>query len=54
MGGPEVTVEPSACAHCGVPKREHFRRWNAGVSWHKHVAPSQEQIKARMLARRSR
>jgi hypothetical protein len=45
--------EPSACRHCGVSRREHFRRWTAEASWHKWVQPTQEQIKARMQARRA-
>jgi hypothetical protein len=47
------TPEPSACRHCGVPKREHFRRWSAEAKWHPHAEPTQEQIKERMLARRA-
>jgi hypothetical protein len=46
-------VEPSACRHCGVPKREHFSRWMPEPGWHAHVAPTQEQIKERMLTRRT-
>lgn len=53
MGDAEVTVEPSACTHCGVPRHDHFQRWSREVGWHKWTAPSQEQIKARMLARRA-
>ena len=48
-----TAVEPSACRHCGVPKREHFRRWTAEAKWHAHIEPTQEQIKERMLARRT-
>lgn len=43
---------PSGCRHCGVERRAHFRRWSAGAGWHGWTAPTQEQIKARMLARR--
>lgn len=50
---PVPIVEPSACGHCGVPKREHFRRWTAEAKWHPHVEPTQQQIKERMQARRT-
>lgn len=48
-----TAVEPSACRWCGIPKREHFSRWHAEAKWHKHAEPTQGQIKARMLARRT-
>jgi hypothetical protein len=47
-------VEPSACRHCGVTKREHMQRWTTGIGWHQHTPPSQAQIKARMRARAER
>lgn len=47
-----ATVEPSACRWCGIPKRLHCRQWKKPVGWHQWVQPLQEQIKARMLARR--
>jgi hypothetical protein len=50
---PDPIVEPSACGHCGVPKREHFRRWTTEAKWHPHVEPTQQQIKERMQARRT-
>jgi hypothetical protein len=46
-------TEPSACTHCGIPRRRHFQRWRDGVGWHKWIAPTQDQIKERMLARRA-
>jgi hypothetical protein len=48
-----TTVEPYGCAHCGIPKREHGQRWKPPVGWHKWAAPTDEQIKARMKARRA-
>lgn len=44
---------PSGCAHCGIEAREHMQRWHAQAGWHQWVAPTQEQIKARMLTRRA-
>lgn len=44
---------PSGCAHCGVEKRDHARRWTVDAGWHGYTPPSQEQIKTRMKARRS-
>ncbi len=49
-----MTVEPSACRVCGLPERGHCQRWSKAVGWHKWLAPTQDQIKARMHARRAR
>jgi len=46
-----LPVEPSACRFCDVPEREHMQRWKWGVGWHVWNEPTQEQRKARMLAR---
>lgn len=46
-------TEPSACRWCGIPKRSHFQQWKKPVGWHTWTHPLQEQIKARMLARRA-
>lgn len=48
-----ATPEPGGCRFCGVDQREHMQRWTRGVSWHVWTQPTQEQIKARMLARRT-
>ena len=48
-----ATVEPSGCRHCGVPEREHMQRWTTAAGWHQWAEPTQEQIAARMLARRA-
>jgi hypothetical protein len=48
-----VIVNPSGCRYCGINAREHARRWKPLVGWHKWAQPTQEQIKARMLARRA-
>ncbi|MCU1617217.1 MAG: hypothetical protein JWO98_4757 [Frankiales bacterium] len=48
---------PQGCQHCGIPHREHFQQWSppskGGPGWHKWEPPTQEQIKARMNARRN-
>lgn len=44
----------NGCQHCGVPDREpHGQRWTEAAGWHGWTAPTQEQIKARMIARRA-
>ena len=48
-----AAVEPSGCRHCGVPEREHMQRWTKDAGWHRWEQPTQEQIKARMHARRT-
>ncbi len=48
-----MTTSPSACRHCGVEKRGHAQQWKPSVGWHKWTPPTEEQIKARMLARRA-
>jgi hypothetical protein len=50
--------EPQGCSRCGIPEREHMQRWKkplsgGGDGWHQWIAPTQGQIKARMLARRA-
>lgn len=49
---PMTVTEPSACAWCGIRQQDHFRRWHAEAGWHGWTPPTQDQIKARMLARR--
>jgi hypothetical protein len=48
----ERVSEPNGCAHCGVVQRSHGRRYISGVGMHAWERPSDEQVKARMLARR--
>jgi hypothetical protein len=43
---------PSGCRWCGVDEREHMQRWKLPVGWHKWEAPTLEQRKERMIARR--
>ncbi|MEU5596851.1 hypothetical protein [Streptomyces sp. NPDC020298] len=44
---------PYGCRHCGVDQREHAWRWKPPVGWHQWTPATQEQIKARMRARRA-
>jgi len=43
---------PGGCRWCGVEEREHMQRWKPPVGWHAWVAPTLEQRKERMRARR--
>ncbi|MCM2427350.1 hypothetical protein [Streptomyces sp. RKAG337] len=44
---------PSGCFHCGIGHREHAQQWTPAGGWHQWTPPTDEQVKARMLARRS-
>lgn len=48
-----IPVEPGACRHCDIPERGHYRQIASAEQGGMHVwqPPTQEQIKARMLAR---
>lgn len=46
-------TDTAACRHCPFGKHEHMQRWTNAVGWHQWTQPTQEQIKARMLARRA-
>lgn len=48
----ERVSEPFGCTHCGVEKRSHGRRYIGGSGMHAWERPSDEQVKARMSARR--
>ncbi|MGC5012589.1 hypothetical protein ACLQ2R_17635 [Streptosporangium sp. DT93] len=43
---------PNGCTHCGIEQHDHAQRWTDEAGWHVWAAPTQEQIKARMLTRR--
>lgn len=51
VAGP--VTSPNACQHCGIDEREHMQRWKPPVGWHWWEQPTQDQIKARMHARRT-
>lgn len=44
---------PSSCRHCGIEQRGHCHRWTSTAGWHQWTPPTNAQIKARMLARRT-
>lgn len=48
-----MAASPSACAVCGIDKRDHYQRWTQNAGWHGFKQPSQKLIKARMFARRA-
>jgi hypothetical protein len=45
-------MEPSACTWCGIAQRPHGRQFADAAGWHAWAQPSQEQMLARMKARR--
>lgn len=54
----EAETPVDACRHCPLPQRlpdgtPHAQRWTDAAGWHGWTAPTQVQIKARMLARRA-
>jgi len=51
MSAPTI-MEPSACTWCGIARRGHGRQYADAAGWHEWERPSQEQILARMKARR--
>ncbi|OOC00620.1 hypothetical protein B0293_41960 [Amycolatopsis azurea DSM 43854] len=51
--GSPVGTTPNGCRWCGALERGHYRRWKPSVGWHQWTPPTDEQRKARMLARRS-
>ncbi|PBC72286.1 MULTISPECIES: hypothetical protein [unclassified Streptomyces] len=44
--------QPNSCRWCGIDQRQHMQQWKPPVGWHQWEQPTQDQIKARMLARR--
>ncbi|MFJ5984253.1 hypothetical protein [Lentzea sp. NPDC092896] len=44
---------PGACQHCGIDKQDHVQRGGRDVGRHGWTAPTTEQIRERMLARRA-
>lgn len=44
---------PNGCQHCDLDQRGHAQQWKPPVGWHKWTPPTQDQIKARMRARRA-
>lgn len=55
MSGFEATAplpSPGGCLHCGIEKHDHVQRGARDVGRHGWTAPTTEQIRERMLARR--
>jgi hypothetical protein len=50
----ESQPPPNGCRWCGVEARIHFQRWKPPIGWHRWEAPTAEQRKSRMIARRER
>jgi hypothetical protein len=53
MATPRAVAEPSACGHCGIPRRQHYQQWTGEAGWHQWAPPSDGQILGRMIARRA-
>lgn len=43
---------PEGCRWCGTPARTHGRQWCAAKKWHVYERPTNEQVTARIRARR--
>ncbi|MCM1964893.1 hypothetical protein [Streptomyces sp. G1] len=50
--GPDP-LTPSSCRWCSIPAGRHYQQWTAAAGWHPWTAPTREQIKERMRARRA-
>ncbi|CAM5394550.1 hypothetical protein STENM36S_06383 [Streptomyces tendae] len=44
---------PMGCAACGIDRRGHGRQHTEQAGWHAWTEPTQQQIKDRVLARRT-
>jgi hypothetical protein len=47
------TPNPNGCRWCGVDQDTHLQRFAPEAGWHVWAAPSDEQRKQRILARRA-
>ena len=50
---PESEFPPSGCTFCGIGERRHGRQWHDPAGWHAWTAPTESQIRIRMLNRRA-
>ncbi|MEU9703026.1 hypothetical protein [Streptomyces sp. NPDC047981] len=46
-------ASPNGCRWCGIDQRTHARQYTEQAGWHAYQAPTQEQVKTRMRARRT-
>lgn len=44
---------PSGCTFCGIGERHHGRQWHDPAGWHAWTAPTESQIRIRMINRRT-
>lgn len=49
----DTLASPNACRWCDIDRENHLQRWMPGTRWHTWVEPTDEQRKARILARRA-
>ncbi|MFJ2110605.1 hypothetical protein ACIOEX_01530 [Streptomyces sp. NPDC087850] len=49
----QAPPSPSACRWCGIDQRPHARQWAQPAGWHAWEQPTEQQILARMRARRA-
>jgi hypothetical protein len=47
-----VYLNPYGCTWCGAGKHEHSILWHRAVGFHGWTAPTDAQVKQRMLANR--
>jgi hypothetical protein len=56
LASPERNVsraEAGSCQHCHLTDRDHGRQYTDLIGWHQWTAPTPEQTKGRMRARRN-
>lgn len=56
LASPEKNVpraEVDSCQHCHLAERDHARQYTELAGWHQWTAPTPEQTKGRMRARRA-
>lgn len=56
LSSPERNIpraEVGSCQHCHLTEHDHGRQYTDLVGWHPWIAPTPEQTKGRMIARRA-